>query len=50
MLLKREREKMEETLSEFLDDKHNKNTGGPGEPIKSRREVVTRDSDAAWAV
>lgn len=35
-----------EMLSEFLYSKHNKNTVGRGEPIKSRRKIVTRDSEA----
>lgn len=36
-----------EMLSEFLYSKHNKNTAGRGEPIKSRRKIVTRDSEAS---
>lgn len=33
-------------LAEFLYSKHNKNTAGRGEPIKSKRKIVTRDREA----
>lgn len=35
-----------EMLLAFLYSKHSKNTAGRGEPIKSRRKIVTRDSEA----